>query len=291
MIRSNSLKERARTLRAALLLLALPLMGCQSSLEIDLGVASPPKGLQRLELSLAGVELRDEAGNVVRLDVEDRRPFDLLADGPERLRRIVSASDVSERRYTGLKLLFDEKGGEAEFEDGREVPVVLSQLSGVMPLDLKLEREEDGHAQVMLDLLFSLADRQASLGHWILRPAGSATDVDVSSGLSGDVTQAFARREGCETDRGYAFYLFQGERTIVDDFDDDDSAPPLRSARLEDREGDVFRYRFAGVPAGRYTLAYTCQADQDDPLRDDAIIFRDLTVVDLRARRETERDF
>lgn len=72
---------------------------------------------------------------------------------------------------------------------------------------------------------------------------------------------------------GNVVYLFEGLDVIPDDIDN--IAPePVNSAlvSLNEATGD-YEYSFGFIPYGDYTAAFTCQADLDDPLVNDAIVF------------------
>lgn len=284
--------NRFSRLRFSCLAAALLVAGCESRFNVDFAVSSP-ETLERLEVTVLGVELLDDDGGVVGVEADDPGLIDLLQDGPDQLHRLISDADVPERHYRGLRLLLDERDSEAELSNGDRVPVALSLTQPFMPLDLRVKDDDEADAVLVLDLRFSVADRRSVSGGLVLQQAGSAADAGDTGSLAGSVDEAFVSRGDCAgVNQGYAFYLFSGERSVANDFLEQSADQPLRSASLTrlGSSGD-YSYRFIELPAGRYTLAFTCQADRDDPFTREALIFRDLAVVEVKAGADARRDF
>jgi hypothetical protein len=55
--------------------------------------------------------------------------------------------------------------------------------------------------------------------------------------------------------------------------------------------GSDANYRAAFLPAGRYTLAYTCQGDVDQPLTEEIIPFSSLISAIVTAGATTTANF
>jgi hypothetical protein len=85
--------------------------------------------------------------------------------------------------------------------------------------------------------------------------------------LQGTVATALVV-EGCVP----AVYLFTGADKVPDDIGS--ANPPLASTavNLDNATGD-YRFKLAFVPAGSYTVAFTCAADDDNAEADDDIAF------------------
>jgi hypothetical protein len=92
--------------------------------------------------------------------------------------------------------------------------------------------------------------------------------------VDGTVAQALVV-DGCAP----AVYLFTGAAAVPDDLGSAtpplaSTAPPLASTAVNlDELTGAYRFRLAFVPAGTYTLAFTCAAADDDAEVDDAIAF------------------
>jgi hypothetical protein len=119
-----------------------------------------------------------------------------------------------------------------------------------------------------------------------LKPRGiSLLDNANSAGLSGDVDSALFDTvspclEKADPTVGNIVYLYAGHdldvEQLADVFDPDEITPPADAiepyAAVAVKEGALgqWSYDFGYVPAGDYTLAFSCNAEADDPdLHDD----------------------
>ena len=58
-----------------------------------------------------------------------------------------------------------------------------------------------------------------------------------------------------------------------DDIDDIDPEPVASVIPTLNKLTGIFEYEFGFIPSGQYTAAFTCEANLDDPMTDDVIIF------------------
>ena len=122
-----------------------------------------------------------------------------------------------------------------------------------------------------------------------LKPHG-VTIVDNQSvgSIFGSVdANLFMAGETCEADTGNVVYLYAGlvdETSVLgDEFDPDvdnnvpeDVVAPYASKMLQlDDSTDLYSYSFNFLPAGDYTLAFSCSAVNDDPEYYDEIMIAD----------------
>jgi len=134
----------------------------------------------------------------------------------------------------------------------------------------------NGHGSYTLDV-----DIRAALhappgqnSDFFLRPALRIVDNTLVGEIAGTVSGALIDGDaGCTS--GNAVYVYEGD-VIPDDVDlvDSDDAEPVTSTivKLNETTGD-YEYVAAFLHAGDYTVAFTCQAGDDDPDSDDNIIF------------------
>jgi hypothetical protein len=72
---------------------------------------------------------------------------------------------------------------------------------------------------------------------------------------------------------GNAVYLYSGLNISPDDIDDIDPEPVASVIPTLNKLTGIFEYEFGFIPSGQYTAAFTCEANLDDPMTDDVIIF------------------
>jgi len=133
-----------------------------------------------------------------------------------------------------------------------------------------------------------------SAGKYKLRPTLRMVNLDDTNSISGSINSSLLTAATCsDTDpsTGNAVYLFEGLNITPDDMDNK-NPEPVSSARVElnSANGD-YEYIIGFVTAGDYTLAFTCQADVDDPSSNDSIEFsltENVTVVAPEPEEETQ---
>lgn len=273
---------------------ALLLAGCNSEFSVELSTANLEEA-RGLEIEITGVELLDEQDQVVRIDLDEPRRVDLLDyQGDARL-QLLSDEEIPARSYRGIRVVFDDEDAELTRQDGGSVPVQLNGSPRFAPLTLSLSDDDSETAQTVLDLRFSLADRSLSSDLFLFRPELRAgLDGDLGS-LVGTVDEDFVDSGACAgIDDGYAMYLFEGEGRVPVDFLSGASGNPLASASVTRTLGESdYRYAFQGLSEGRYTLAFTCQADLDDPQQRQtpSLVFIGSSNLRVEAGEETRRNF
>jgi hypothetical protein len=77
-------------------------------------------------------------------------------------------------------------------------------------------------------------------------------------------------------------YVWQGD-TSVDDFDGDAGDPIASIPVVQDENACTFGFASNALAAGTYTIAFTAQAANDDPQRDDTLAFVGRSVITIGA--------
>lgn len=275
-------------LRLPLILLAVALAACESDLDIELATVNRPVDAERITVRIKAVELQNEGGGTVTIDTDDRE-IDLLDFQGTELLQLVSGEKVAAARYRKLRLVFDSRDGELETEDGDVFPIRLADLQPGADIDVQLKDDEDETETLLavLDLRFSLSLQTQQDDFYRLRQVGTAVRAGDGGTLSGSVDEDYVAGGNCSgsDEEGFAMYLYKGDRRtqLNDYFADEAASSPLVSASAT-RAGDDgdYSYRFRGLPAGQYTVAYTCTAELDDPLtRQTTLLFRDAKLVEV----------
>lgn len=125
------------------------------------------------------------------------------------------------------------------------------------------------------DLRKGLVDPPGQPG-FLLKPAFRVLDVTEYGALRGTVAVATIMAAECAADDanvdvGNVVYIYDGVDIVPDDIDSTDPEPVATAAVTQNEMGD-YVYRTILLP-GDYTVAFTCQAGNDEPEADDALAF------------------
>ena len=278
--------------RSAVLLCALLLASCfgssSSSTGINIYVADAPiDNATSVAITLTGVHL---TGAVGTQDFIFPTPLPLnfyqLQAG---LSAFLINFSPPPGQYTGVTLDFSAPPGTLTSNItlvGNATPFSLyipssAPTSISVPANIIIPPFSTVNITVDLDLRRSIYQDPNNPAQYILQPALRVVDNADAGNISGTV--ALTRvTSGCTP----AVYVYSGNVTPADV---NINAPagsvqPISTA-LVALNGTTVQYNFtdAFLPAGLYTLAFTCQAAMDDPTRSDNLSFTSVTTTTVTA--------
>jgi hypothetical protein len=263
---------RPASTAAALAALAL-LGGCESHLSVDL-TDGPTDGVREVVLDITHVALLTSGGDIVRLALDDPGPVDLLLLRNGEAARLIQERQIAPERFVGVALDFASSGSFATLDDGTEVTIDTPTSRTFADIDLTVDDFESELVLVDLNLRFSLVD--TGTGTWDLVPRVRAVRPDIAGTVLGFVATALVESAGCRAGRpagtGVAVYAFEGSGVTPADYVGQPGLVAADDVEFDPALGQ-YRYQLHFLPAGDYTLALTCQADDDDPTTDDAVTF------------------
>jgi hypothetical protein len=152
---------------------------------------------------------------------------------------------------------------------------------------------EDGVANFTIDFDLRKSVHQDNTGYK-LRP----TLRLVKDETKGEIKGSFEASLCGESINTAAVYVYAGSDITANDINNNaavDAVQPVTTANVTvvDPLADVASYQYiaAFLPAGDYTVAYTCTANLDDPETDDEIIFSGAANVTVVANEITTKNF
>lgn len=127
---------------------------------------------------------------------------------------------------------------------------------------------------------------------YMLKPVLRLVETEASAEITGVVNPAVFEGQTCgEGDPldTYSVYLYEGIDVTADDLGS--TTEPLTTANVALDETSNYAYTIGFIDAGDYTIAATCQANQDDPEADDEIAFAGTANISVTAGETTTHDF
>lgn len=290
----NSLLRRGRI---ALLVLPLALAGCElfeQGGRVDLRLTDAPiDGVSKVVVVIEGVEFRDVDGSSERFSFPTPRQIDLLELSNGRTTLLLEDELLPEGDYDSIRLRLRND------PDDRESYV---QLQNGQIFGLYVPEGEEGKLRISSDFTIEEGDRREMTIDFDLRRSLREPDDEEETDayrLLPSLRVVEDRRTGTITGRiadsrlgsdcAPAVYVYPGRVTPVDI--GGSGTQPLTSSRvLRDLDGDA-RYTAAFLPEGEYTVAFTCEADEDDPADADDISFVSDQRVTVDARETVTQNF
>ena len=273
--------------KLALCAIALVISGCGSE-KPDKGTLTvavtdaPVDSALQVVVFFAAVEIKPADGPSFTVDVNDQ--IDLLALAGGRSEIILNNIELDAGHYNWIRL---EVNAEAtlmdsfiELDDGsiHSLFIPSGDQTGLKLIG-GFDVPAGGNASFTLDfdLRKSIHNPIDLLPDYILRPTVKMIDTGIGGdpvgGIGGTVSSTLIFNELCTDTSGDAVYVFAGANSAIDDVDGI-NPDPVDSAlvALDTGSGD-FVYLIDNLAVGEYTIAFTCDAQFDDPATDDDITF------------------
>ncbi|MDQ1241937.1 MAG: hypothetical protein QG550_1188 [Pseudomonadota bacterium] len=267
----------------AIAALALLLSGCDAAwITVDLGTDPPADPeISAVQVNLLGLEFRKGDSTTTTLEFRDGELVDLLDLRDAEPLRLFTNEELPVGTYTGVRLLFDPDQDQSRVttSDGDTRLRLAAGAFAAVSFTVEDEKESREEFTLMLDLRQSLSFDEAN-DRYTLTPALRSVRTEDAARIEGNVSVVcpvgtVLRDEG-------AIYLYSGRNVQADDLDGAE-AEPFATTGVIDSGTAAFRYALRFLPAGNYTLAFTCQGDEEVPGSSENLDFRNVENVEVDA--------
>lgn len=273
---------------------------------------APADDVTLVKLTISGIALKPENGRQHMIEFDQPVVIDnLLALQGGNFAELLPDQDFRAGKYNWVRLyvvgggddsyVITDLGGQEELfvpgqQSANENPRYVQLVSGfVIPAGGNVDFTID------VDLRKALTN-PVGKDYYLLRPAMRIIDNSDTGSISGTVADALVMDESCSndliSDEGSAVYLYAGADAVTGDVYVDEMGAdiggdnPLAVANVsQNLETGLYEYRIGFVPAGDYTVAFTCNALDDMPDMDDALVFSQSANVGVSAGNDSDYDF
>jgi len=282
---------------------AIGLYGCSSddndgTTQMKLAVADAPvDGAQAVVVKFTGVQLLG-SGGAVDITFAAPKTIDLLNDSGT-ASAVLFDQPIPSGAYTQIRLDVVADGDPANsyitLEDGTQLGLdVPSGSQTGLKLVSGFEAPDGGIANFTIDfdLRKAITCPPGHTGECTLKPALRLVNNDSVGNIQG-IVSADLVPEGCTP----GVYLYSGTVAEPEDMDSTSATPanqPLQSKvpAVTAQSAGGYYYQMTFLEPGDYTLAFTCQAAQDDPeLPDAAVTFNPIKAGTVTAAQTATVDF
>ncbi|MHB8423562.1 MAG: DUF4382 domain-containing protein [Gammaproteobacteria bacterium] len=274
----------AAALCALLLLTSCGGGGSTSSVNIYLADA-PIDAASSVNISLTEIDITGDAGTSYFQAPATTLNFYQLQGG---LSQFLLAADVSAGHYSSITLHFAAAPGTTDsnitFIGGNTYPLVIpsgAPTAFTLPVNFYLTQNGTANYTIDLDLRKSIIPDPTNPGQYILQPSLRVVSNAEAGSISGSVANTLVT-SGCAG----AVYVYSGKVTPTDV---NINAPPGTvqpiSSALVGINSTTAQYNFTvgWLPPGLYTVAFTCQAAEDNPTQTDNISFTSVLTTTVAA--------
>lgn len=302
-----SIKKIIFILLSYTLLIALSACGSDSNSTVTAGRNGPLPGtltinitdapvdnVQEVWVQFTGISIKPAGSKVINFTFETEKNINLLELQGTLSTFLIDKAVIPSGHYNWVRLnVSAEDDGNNDtyikLKDGsvHELWIPSSRQSG-LKIVTGFDVAPDGDLDLMLDFDLRKSIIQTRDGRYKLRPTLRMVKTRNTGNIRGVIDSALLTAANCSDDdpsTGNAVYLYTGTDITPDDVNAT-SPGPLTSARIKlNNNNGKYRYIIGYVPEGDYTLAFTCQADLDDPDVDDDIVFSFTSSITVTANR------
>jgi Domain of unknown function (DUF4382) len=273
-------KLRAALASGVLILAVLALGGCRGSVSTDLTASAPAdQQIAGINVNVLGVEFQRSDATTEKLEFTAGEPTDLITLLEDGSLALFTDEELTEGSYTGVRLLLEDSDDAAVvLSNTEEFPLQLSE-GPYAPVDFTVEEDQSSSRSLVLtldlrkSLSFSEDDRD-----YTLTPTLRAIDSDDAGQISGNVNVTCP--VGTSLEEGGAVYAFEGEDIEPTEIDGTGTEPYATTSVVSDF-GTAFTYALRALPSGDYTIALTCDGNDDTPAAGDDIRFQGTANVSV----------
>lgn len=277
----------------------LMLVGCKSddapvNGKLVLAITDAPvDGAEAVVIEFSGIEVQG-SGERLSFDFDTPKSIDLMQVTGSDSEQLLPVTTLDAGQYQWIRLKVNaERGVTDSYIDVDGARYSLHIPSGA-ETGLKLNRPFTIAAGGITDLTIDF-DLRKSVHHpqnggdeYFLHPALRIMNNLEAGHINGLIDEALVNAEGCSDSSGV--YLFAGYDANTDDIDNN-GAEPVTTTLAEVNADGFYEYEIGFVQAGDYSLAFTCEAANDDPETDDAISFSIMQNVTVTANETAVVDF
>lgn len=236
---------------------------------------APVDDVTEVTVEFTGVALKPQDGDEIVITFDTPKRIDLLSLAGGATAELLPDTVVPVGNYNWIRLAVN-----AEFDNVFDSYAILptgqvelrvpsgSQNGLKLVSGMTVTQDQSTNLVIDWDLRKALTDPGGQPGLH-LRPALRVTDMAAYGTLNGSVALALLDdADNCSndlsTDTGSAVYVYSGAVAAPGDIGDATSDPLAVAAVTQNGAGD-YTYEVHFLPAGDYTAAFTCQANDDDP--------------------------
>lgn len=286
---------------------ATALFSACSSDSIDKGTLSvaitdaPVDEVSEVVVEFTAITIQPADGDAIEFVFDAPKSIDLLSLTDGTVDYLIEDESLNAGEYRSMRLAVN-----AEFDDVFDSYVIMAdgrQLELRVPSGaqsgLKINKPftvtSNGESSFVLDwdLRRSLTDPQGQPG-LKLNPVLRIIDMAQFGTLAGSVATSLVESTACTNDlaadTGNAVYIFAGLDQAADDASGG-ASDPVATATVSQAQDGSYGYSATFLSPGDYSVAFTCQASDDDPEVDETIEFTDGGNVAISNGETTTLDF
>ncbi|WP_328188846.1 DUF4382 domain-containing protein [Marinobacter sp. OP 3.4] len=262
---------------------------------------APVTDLSAAQLNITSVELKPANSDSVTIELDTAMDINLLDFQGGKVAELFEGEELPAGEYEWIRLHLGEDPYVVEASDPNQTPIFLFLPSG-RQTGLKLQGgfviPAGGTAEFTIDfdvkksIINAGGNAPSGSDKYILKPAHRLVDNSESGAIVGEVDVVNIEQQlGCDVDDDYygSVYVYEGADVEPTDLNVNEEGGPLVAVTVSNEDqASLYSYKAAFLPAGDYTISYTCQPDDNEA--SETLEFVGTQNVTVTANTETTAD-
>lgn len=265
---------------------------------LTVGVTDAPvSDVDQVVVQFSGVTVKPREGEQITIEFDEANSIDLLAlDGPQ-TETLLDGEEMDAGEYNWIQLEVNAvEGTEDSFvrtDTGQQIELEVPSGGLRLVSGFTITANQETSFVIDWDVRRGLT-APANQDSWKLTPALRIIDSTEFGDIAGTVAVELVEDESCTNDlaeeTGNAVYIYEGLDITPVDIDQSDNDPVATGDVTQDENGN-YTYSVTFLSPGDYTVAFTCQANDDEPDVEDDIAFAGSANATVEDGEETTVDF
>lgn len=265
---------------------------------LSLGITDAPvSDVDQVVVEFSGVTVKPREGEQITIQFDEPNSVDLLAlDGPQ-TETLLDGEEMEAGEYNWIQLEVNAvEGTQDSFvitDTGQQIELEIPSGGLRLVSGFTITQNQETSFVIDWDVRRGLT-APANQDSWKLTPALRIIDSTEFGDIAGTVAVELVEDASCTNDlaaeTGNAVYIFEGLDVAPNDIDQSDDDPVATGDVTQDENGN-YTYSVTFLSPGDYTVAFTCQADDDEPDTEDDITFAGSANATVEDGAETVVDF
>ncbi|MDL0432477.1 DUF4382 domain-containing protein [Marinobacter sp. TBZ242] len=266
---------------------------------------APTMELAKVEITFTGLSVKPADGEAIEFTFDEAKTLDLLTLQGGDSAPLLEDQELPAGEYEWIRLTLDLDNSFVYETENPDAPLTLFVPSGAQT-GLKLvsgftiAQGGENNFTIDFDVRKSIVNPQGKgVADYFLKPALRLVDNLEVGSITGQVDYATINQargsddtEDALADCDYegSVYVFEGADAELSDLNvNNEEGNPLMVVPVEpDSESGLYSYKAAFLTEGNYTVAYSCQLDDNE--QDDTLEFDGKQTVAVEAGVETEAE-
>jgi hypothetical protein len=262
---------------------------------LNLGIKDAPvDGAEHVYVSVKSVAIHSAKNEDVLFEFDPAEKIDLLDYQDESRFMLLDNEEMAAGDYQWVRLDVATEGDQDSYIviNGAEYELTIpSEAQSGLKLVSGFTMPANGSTDFTIDFDLRKSVTQTQQGQTVeykLRPALRLVDSVEVGNISGTVSSTLLSDAACTS--GNFVYVYEGAGTETKDISGT-STDPVLTVPVKLNQNQEYEYKASYLMAGEYTVALTCQGNDDNPETMEDIVFSEAADVTVEAKSTATQNF